>query len=208
MTRLAYTHRCPGDMGGLMTSARACQKRLRLLGSPQEFDRQPTNIKLSLQNCQGCAGPEELAEPITVESLAAPGAVATCEEERMNEDLCKCGKPRGLDKNGDPKPMCDDCLRNHGRRMQTPEARAKAAETRRRRQEAREAALREQAKAEVRAEMHRDLVGKAREARDELVDVLAAANAAPEDIAGLANNLIMALDTCGAVGAIQGWQDA
>lgn len=220
---VVFTHRCPRGDGGTMISAEPCRKRLELATSPGKMAELPATLRMRLEDCKGCEGPVELEEPITVEvdadppprpAKADPGkARSAAVEKKENADmttdaLCKCGKPKGLDKNGKHKPRCDDCLREQVKTMNNPEARAKAAAARRRNKAAGTTTLREQLRAEVRAEMLRDLVAEARAARDELVPVLADPESAREDIVALANGLVTTLDLCGTLGAIQGWAAA
>lgn len=182
-----------------MTSTATCNKRLKLLKSPTKMSRVSDTLRWGLDNCEGCTGPEKLAEPILSEPKKG--------ENKMSQTgVCKCGKPKGENKNGGYKPMCDDCLKEKIKNTLTPEARAKSAATRRRNREAKELSEREAAKAVVRAEIHRDMVGQAKEVRDELVMTLGDPKAELEDVTALAKSLVQALDVCGSAGAIQGWE--
>lgn len=199
MSELVFTHRCPRDFGGLMTSTVTCQKRLKMLKSRSKMAGLTQSARWSMEKCEGCTGPEKLAEPVLAEPKKG-------ENKMSQKGICKCGKPKGRNKKGGFKSLCDDCQRERAKATKTPEALAKAAATRTRNQEAREAALREAAKAEVRAELFRDMVGQAKEARDELVITLGDPNAVLDDVAPLAKSLVQALDVCGSAGAIQGWE--
>lgn len=66
MTTPAFRYRCT-NKGTLMLNDTMCQRRREATTS-----HLPTDLKISLEACHGCAGPEELPEPIPVAAAAPP----------------------------------------------------------------------------------------------------------------------------------------
>ena len=180
-TEVVFTHRCPRGVGGTMISANPCRERLKLAASPGKMSELPATLRMRLEECNGCEGPEALAEPIPVEGFAAPGQPpkkpATQTEEK--------------------KPMANKTPPG----LRSPEVRAKAAKSRRRNSEARK-------QAEAAQAMAGRLTPMLRSRRDDLASAIADPDLDGPELRTPALNLIAMLDAMGATGALPGWEAA